>query len=212
MICDIFNKLCEHRVVSILRGVPSETLEPVLDALCKGGVYAVEITMNTDHGLDRIERAKKHVGGRMMIGAGTVLDAQTARLCILAGADFLLSPVLAPDMIALCNQYDKLAVPGIFTPTEALQARRLGALMIKVFPVGSVGPQYIRDLLGPLGQLSLMPVGGVTLENAADFFKAGAAAIGVGSCLVSGALAAKHDFDEITRRAKAFQEAAGPRA
>lgn len=209
MICDIFNKLCEHRVVSILRGVPSETLEPVLDALCKGGVYAVEITMNTDNGLDMIERAKKHVGGRMMIGAGTVLDAQTARLCILAGADFLLSPVLAPDMIALCNQYDKLAIPGIFTPTEALQARRLGALMIKVFPVGSVGPQYIRDLLGPLGQLSLMPVGGVTLQNAADFFKAGAVAIGVGSCLVSGTLAAQHDFDEITRRAKAFQKAAG---
>ena len=102
-------------------------------------------------------------------------------------------------MIAPCNQYDKLAVPGIFTPTEALQARRLGALMIKVFPVGSVGPQYIRDLLGPLGQLSLRPVGGVTRENAADFFKAGAAAIGGGSCLVSGALAAKHDFVEITR-------------
>lgn len=207
MICDIFNKLCEHRVVSILRGVPADTLEPVLDALCEGGIYALEITMNTENGLDMVTRAKKHVGDRMIIGAGTVLDAETARLSILAGADFLLSPVLSPEMIALCNQYDKLAVPGVFTPTEALQARRLGALMIKVFPVGSVGPQYIRDLLGPLGQLSLMPVGGVTLENAADFFKAGAAAIGVGSCLVSGALAAQRDFNEITRRARAFQEA-----
>jgi 2-dehydro-3-deoxyphosphogluconate aldolase/(4S)-4-hydroxy-2-oxoglutarate aldolase len=127
-----------------------------------------------------------------------------ARKAIAAGAHFVLAPTLSAPVIRQCNRRDVLPVPGVFTPTELLAASLAGAELIKVFPAGSVGPQYIKDLLGPLDGMKLLPVGGITLENAADFMKAGAFAVGVGSSLASPKLAAEGDFAEIERRASRF--------
>jgi len=204
MINSILNRIAETRIIAIIRGTAPDLLEPTLEALLKGGIQCVEITMDTPDALKMIEFTKVHYGSRLMVGAGTVLDAVTARLAIIAGADFVLSPTLSIEMIQMCNTYGKLAVPGVFTPTEALTAYQAGAQLIKVFPVGTVGPDYIKDIKGPLKQLNLIPVGGVSLENAAAFKKAGAFALGIGSCLVNNKLQNDGNFEEITNTAQQF--------
>ena len=165
---DALNVIRETKVISILRGIGAENLHGVMDALYDGGVRCVEIALNSDGALKMIDKAKKDDGGRMRIGAGTVLDGAGARLAIEAGADFALSPTLSFEFIKMCLTYNVLAVPGVFTPTEALSAWQAGARLIKVFPADSVGPSYIKGMKGPLPQLELLPVGGVTAENAAD--------------------------------------------
>lgn len=201
---DILKGINEAGVISIIRGIDSAYLEETLEALYKGGIRCVEITMNTRNALAMIERTKALYGDRFIVGAGTVLDKISARQAILAGADFILAPTLSSKVIEMCNLYEKLAVPGVFTPTEALEAKKAGAQLIKVFPVTNLGPQYIKDILGPLDQLNLLPVGGVSEENAAAYIKAGAFAIGVGSCLVSKKDVECQDFDKISKKAKAI--------
>lgn len=203
----VYQSLLKSGIVAIIRGIPSPSLLPVLQALQDGGVSNVEITLNTPGAFEMISQAKKRFGGRMTIGAGTVLDAPSACAAIDRGADFILSPTLDTEVIRVCNTYNKIAVPGVLTPTEALTAWQAGAPVIKIFPAGSMGPGYIKDLLGPLSQLCLMPVGGVNLENAAAFVRSGAAVLGIGSDLVSKKLVQEENYSEITRRAKAFLEA-----
>lgn len=202
-----FELIAEFRVIAILRGVEATTLDNVADALCHGGVRCVEITMNTPGASAMIEHVKKTFGNQLLVGAGTVLDTAAAYQAISSGADFILAPTLSIPVIEMCATYGALAVPGAFTPTEILSAWQAGAQLIKVFPVGSVGPGYIKDLLGPLPQIPLLPVGGVNLENAASFRKAGAVAVGVGSALFDPKLARAGDFREITRRSTAFIQA-----
>ena len=196
---DALNVIRETKVISILRGVGAEQLHGVMDALYDGGVRCVEIALNSDGALKMIDKAKKDYGGRMLIGAGTVLDGAGARLAIEAGADFALSPTLSFEFIKMCLTYNVLAVPGVFMLIEVLSAWQAGARLIKVFPAGSVGPSYIKGMKGPLPQLELLPVGGVTAENAADYIRAGAAAVGIGSCLVNS----RNAGDADTIRAKA---------
>lgn len=204
-----YDHICGTGMVAILRGIEERHLDAVMSALYAGGIRCVEITMNTPGALRLIEKAAAGYRGSVSIGAGTVLEETSARLAILAGADFVLAPTLSLPMIEMCALYDCLAVPGAFSPTEVLQAWRAGARIVKVFPCGSVGPRYIKELKGPLSQVRMMAVGGVDLDTARDFFKAGACSLGVGSSLFDPKLAREGRFEEIQRRAARFVEIAG---
>ena len=202
----ILQKLGEYRLVSIVRGVEENAAVQTAEALYRGGIHAIEITMNTAGALRMIEAVKAAYGDRMVIGAGTVLDAENAANAIQAGADFILSPTLSGKVIETCNRYSKLAVPGVLTPTEILTAWEAGAQLVKVFPARVFGPKYIRDIKGPLPQVEIMPVGGVSLENAADFMKNGAYALGIGSALVNPEWTRQGEFERITQAAAAFEK------
>lgn len=204
MVAKLLGKIGEYKLVSIIRGVEEKDVCNVVKALYEGGIRAVEITMNTSGALRMIEIVKDKFGDKMLIGAGTVLDTESARNSIQAGADFILSPTLSLSVIELCNRYSKLAVPGVLTPTEILTAWEAGAQLVKVFPARAFGPKYIKDIKGPLPQVEMMAVGGVSLENAEDFIKNGAFALGIGSCLVNTVWAKEGQFDRITETAKDF--------
>jgi 2-dehydro-3-deoxyphosphogluconate aldolase/(4S)-4-hydroxy-2-oxoglutarate aldolase len=166
----------------------------------------LEITLNSENALSIIEEQQERTD--LIVGAGTVLNLADAKAAIDAGAAFVLAPTLDSEVVSYCVERDILVVPGVFTPTEVLSAHNLGAKLIKIFPAGGIGPQYIKDLLGPLNGISLLPVGGITIENTPIFMKAGAFAVGVGSFLANPALAKEHNWQEIARRAKAFISAA----
>jgi 2-dehydro-3-deoxyphosphogluconate aldolase/(4S)-4-hydroxy-2-oxoglutarate aldolase len=188
-------------LIAILRARSSEQLIEVVGALLDGGLTCVEVTMTTPGALEIVHQATTRFGNRCVFGAGTVLDAQSARSAILAGAEFIVAPTLDLDTIRLCRRYSAAVVPGTMTPTEILRAHEAGADLIKVFPAASVGPMFFRDVRGPLPQVKLVPTGGVTPDNALEFIHAGAAALGMGSALVGAALLEKKDFPAIARRA-----------
>ena len=191
-------------VIAIMRTQSSDQLIAAADAIKEGGVRVIEVTMTTPGALGVIEAAKARYGQEVLFGAGSVLDAETARAAILAGADFVVAPTLKLDMVALCNRYSIPVMPGCYTPTEALTAWEAGADMIKLFPASFGGASLIKAILAPLPQLEIVPVGGVNLDTAADFIRKGAAALGVGSSLVSQKLLDGGNLDELTRRAEAF--------
>ena len=164
----------------------------------------IEVTMTTPGALDVVKTAKSRYGDDVLFGAGSVLDPETARAAILAGADFIVAPTLNLDVIALCNRYSIPVMPGCFTPTEAITAWQAGADMIKLFPASLGGPALVKAILAPLPQLEIVPVGGVNLDTAVDFIRNGAAALGVGSGLVNQKLLDAGNLDELTRRAEAF--------
>ena len=200
---EILSIIKETPVISIVRGVKKIYVERLIDSLIAGGIRCLEITMNTPGALSMIKEIRERYP-RVSIGAGTVLSLQDAEAAIAEGVDFILSPILSIPVIELCNKKDILPIPGVFTPTEILTASLTGAELVKVFPAGPVGPGYIKDLLGPFDGLRLLPVGGITLENTADFMKAGAFAVGIGSALVNQSLAEQEKFTEIQRRAEQF--------
>jgi 2-dehydro-3-deoxyphosphogluconate aldolase / (4S)-4-hydroxy-2-oxoglutarate aldolase len=171
-------------IVAIIRAPSSEQLTNVARALFEGGIDVIEVTFTVPNALEILAALKKDLGSRVLLGAGTVLDPETARAALFAGAEFLVSPSLNPDVIRLCNRYDKVVMPGAFTPTEILAAWEAGADIVKVFPSDAVGPSYLKALKGPFPQIRLMPTGGVNLQTLPDFIKAGACAVGVGSSLV----------------------------
>ncbi len=152
--------------------------------MADGGVTVVEITMTVPDALDVLRQVRHALGDRILLGAGTILDPETARAALLAGAEYLVAPTLNLDVIRLCQRYDKLVMPGAFTPTEILTAWEAGADIVKVFPAEVVGPAFFKAMRGPLPQIRLMPTGGVDLTTAADFLRAGACCLGVGSQLV----------------------------
>jgi 2-dehydro-3-deoxyphosphogluconate aldolase/(4S)-4-hydroxy-2-oxoglutarate aldolase len=191
-------------VVAVIRLQEASKLRGVVDALAAGGVRALEVTMTVPGAVRLIEQIAPTLPGEFVLGAGTVLDAETARACILAGARFVVGPVFRPEVVALCHRYDVAVMPGCFTPTEILAAWEQGADVVKVFPATALGPGYFKDVRGPLPQVRLMPTGGVSLENAGEWIKAGAVAIGVGTALVDGKAVASGDFAAITARAEAF--------
>jgi 2-dehydro-3-deoxyphosphogluconate aldolase / (4S)-4-hydroxy-2-oxoglutarate aldolase len=174
----------KRRVVAVIRGATMETIIPVAQALKNGGITAIEITMETPKALSIIERVADVFGDEMFVGAGTVLDPETARAAILSGAKFVFSPTVRKETIEMTKRYGIISVPGAFTATEILTAYEYGADVVKVFPAGSVGPSYFKNLAGPLPHIPLMPTGGINTENAKDYIRAGAVAVGVGSSLV----------------------------
>lgn len=200
---DALRKIGQEKVIAIIRGIDTDHAGKTIEALQEGGISCLEITMNTAGAIDVIEQACMREG--LLVGAGTVLDLDMARASIDAGARFVLSPILDEKVIEYCLSRDVLPVPGVLTPTELYRAHEAGAPLIKVFPAGPVGPRYIKDLLGPFDAMKLMPVGGVSLENVAQFMEAGAFAVGIGSYLANPSLANEGWWKEIARRAKAFR-------
>jgi 2-dehydro-3-deoxyphosphogluconate aldolase/(4S)-4-hydroxy-2-oxoglutarate aldolase len=177
-------RILDGGIVAVVRSESAEQLVKVVTALAEGGVTAAEITFTVPNALDVIRQVRRELGDRLLVGAGTVLDPETARAALLAGAEFLVGPTLNLDVIRLAHRYDKIVMPGAFTPTEILTAWEAGADVVKVFPADVGGPAYLRAVRGPLPQIRLMPTGGVDLTTAAAFLKAGACCLGAGSQLV----------------------------
>jgi len=200
------NLIRETGVIAIMRAQSSAQLIAAADAIWAGGVRAIEVTMTTPGALSVIEEATVRYGEKVIFGAGSVLDAETARAAILAGADFVVAPTLDPATIELCSRYSVPVMPGCYTPTEMLTAWQAGADMVKLFPASVGGPALLKAILAPLPQIEIVPVGGVDLDTAAEFIASGAAALGVGSSLVNQKLLDAGDMEELTRRAKAFIE------
>ncbi len=198
--------LLDSGVIAVVRMQEKADLRAAARALAAGGVGAVEITLTTPGAIDAIGELVADGEPGCVVGAGTVLDQAAARSVMDAGARFVVSPTLNSAVIRLCRERDIPCVPGAFTPTEILEAWRAGAPLVKLFPAAAVGPGYLRDVLAPLPFVRLVPSGGVTLENAADWIRAGAAAISVGSALVSPALVAGESTAELTARARSFVE------
>lgn len=194
-------------VVAVLRADRPDALVQVAQAIGTGGIGAVEITMTTPGALDVIGECANRLGDEILLGAGTVLDPETARAAILAGAEYIVTPTLNPDVITLCRRYDKVVIPGALTPTEILTAWECGADIVKVFPATAVGPRYFKDVKAPLPQIDLMPTGGVDLDNAGDFIRAGACAVAVGGNLVDKAAVAAGEWHVLTDTARKYVEA-----
>ncbi len=194
-------------VVAVLRADSPDALVHVAQAIGRGGVGAVEITMTTPGALDVIGECADRLGDELLLGAGSVLDPETARAAILAGAEYIVTPTLNPEVITLCRRYDKIVIPGALTPTEILTAWESGADIVKVFPATVVGPRYFKDVKAPLPQVDLMPTGGVDLDNAGDFIRAGACAVAVGSNLVDRAAAAAGEWHVLTDTARKYVDA-----
>jgi 2-dehydro-3-deoxyphosphogluconate aldolase/(4S)-4-hydroxy-2-oxoglutarate aldolase len=194
-------------VVAVIRAKSKDQLSDIAKALLDGGVPSIEVTMSTPKAIAGIEMLADAIGDKAVIGVGTVIDAATCRDAIAAGAQFVVSPVFDPEIVATTKRYGKISVPGAFTPTEILRAWGAGADVVKVFPSTTLGPGYFKDILAPLPQIKLTPTGGVDLKNAGDWIKAGAACIGVGSALVTKDALAKNDWSAISSSAKAFVDA-----
>lgn len=201
---ETIQRIAKSGCVAVVRAQSSEQLIDVAHALADGGCVAVEITMTTPNALKVIEQVSNQLGDAVVTGVGSVLDAETARAAILSGAEFVVGPVLNTAVIEMSHRYDKPCVPGAFTPTEIITAWTAGADVVKVFPAGTGGPKYFKDVKGPLPQVKLTPTGGVTLDTAADFIKAGAEFLGVGSAMVTKDALAKGDMDTIRDLAKQF--------
>lgn len=194
----------ETGVVAIVRLDDYTAAVEMASAIADGGVTSIEFTYTNPRASEAIARVKQALGDRVLVGAGTVLDPETARAAMLQGADFIVTPTLNLETIRICRRYSVPSVIGAFTPTEILTAWEAGATYVKVFPASAVGARYLKDVRGPLPQVRLIPTGGVDLSNAGDFIRAGASAIAVGSNLVDGKLVAKGDWQTLRERAQGF--------
>jgi 2-dehydro-3-deoxyphosphogluconate aldolase / (4S)-4-hydroxy-2-oxoglutarate aldolase len=191
-------------IVAIIRMKDAGKLREVFDALAEGGVRAIEVTMTVPDAVSLIRKlaASLPASSDLLIGAGTVVDPDTARAVIDAGARFVVSPVFRPEVVKACHERGAAAAPGCFTPTEILNAHDLGADVVKLFPATALGPQFIKDVRAPLPQLKLMPTGGVSLDNAGDWIRAGAVAVGAGSALLDARAIEEGRLDVLTANAR----------
>jgi len=195
---EIVRALERAGVVAIIRMKDPSALRAIVDALVEGGVLALEVTMTVPGAVDLIRQLAPTLPRGFLLGAGTVTDAETAARVVDAGAQFIVSPVFRPALIEACHRHSVAALPGCFTPTEILDAWDAGADLVKVFPATALGPTYIRDVRAPLPHVKLVPTGGVTPENAGDWIRAGAAAVGMGSALLDTAAIAAGQFSKLT--------------
>ncbi len=205
---DIISLLTNPGVIAIVRTQQSAQVAPLVEALLAGGIRAIEITMTTPNALAAIREAREKAGDRALVGVGTVLDADTCRSAITAGAEFVVTPICRTELVAIAHAAGCPVMLGAYTPTEAQQAHEAGADFIKIFPADTLGPGYIKALRAPLPHLRIVPTGGVDVQNVADFLKAGCAALGVGSALVSAKILQEAAWPALTRRAGAFVSAA----
>lgn len=204
---EVIQQIVETGVIPVVRAASADEAMRAIDAIKEGGISVLEITMTVPGALRVIEEMAARYGSEALVGAGTVLDPETARACILAGAEFIVSPALNPETIALCRRYGKVVMPGALTPTEVLAAWQAGADFVKVFPCDSLGgAKYVKSLKAPLPQIQIVPTGGVTLQTAADFIKAGASALGVGTDLVDVKALREGHGKLIVERARRFIE------
>jgi 2-dehydro-3-deoxyphosphogluconate aldolase/(4S)-4-hydroxy-2-oxoglutarate aldolase len=189
-------------VVAVIRLKDPSRVRGVVDALAEGGVRALEVTMTVPRAVELIREIAPTLPDGFLLGAGTVTDPETARAVIDAGAAFIVGPVFRPDVIAACHAREVPAMPGCFSPTEILAAHEAGADIVKVFPATALGPQYIKDVRAPLPQVKLMPTGGVSLDNAGEWIRAGAVAVGIGSALLDAKAIESGRLDVITTNAR----------
>ncbi len=201
---EVLRKIVASGLVSVIRAESHDQAERIADACAQGGVGAVEITYTVPRATSVIEHLAKKFTGDILLGAGTVLDPETARIAILAGAQFVVSPSLNAETARLCNRYQIPYMPGAATISEVIEAMEYGVDIVKVFPGEILGPAFVEGVMGPLPQASLLPTGGVTLDNVTEWIKAGAVAVGVGSNLTRGAKSG--DFSSITQLARQFVE------
>jgi 2-dehydro-3-deoxyphosphogluconate aldolase/(4S)-4-hydroxy-2-oxoglutarate aldolase len=202
---EILAFITEVGIVPIVRTSSAEGAIQAVEAIYNGGVRAAEITMTVPGAIHALEKLADRFGGKLILGAGTVLDPETARACMLAGAEFFVTPSLRLSTIEMAKRYSKVICPGALTPTEVLTAWEAGADMVKIFPCGNVGgPKYIKALKGPFPQIAMIPTGGVNLETTGDFLKAGACAVAVGSELVDAKTVKEGRFDIIENRARQY--------
>jgi len=199
--------LLDEKIISVVRAKSSEGAMRIVEAVEKGGINIMEITMTVPGAIEVMDEVAKKFGDDILLGAGTVLDAETARLSILAGAKFIVGPCLNIELIKICRRYSKIIISGAMTPTEILKAWEMGTDIVKVFPAGNLGgPSYIKAVKTPLPQILLNPTGGVNLDNAADFIKSGASVISVGDALVDNKAIAEGRFEVLTKKARQFVE------
>lgn len=199
---DILQRILSGGMVAIVRADTAEEALALSEACIAGGITALEVAFTTPDTPEVIKTLRRRHGAKALIGAGTVLDPETARIAILAGAQFIISPSVSADTIRVCNRYQVPAMPGAMTPTEIVTALEAGADIIKVFPSDSFSPAYIKAVRAPLPHAPLMPTGGVTLENLAEWFKNGSVAVGIGSSLTGPAQTG--DYAAVTEKARAF--------
>jgi len=202
---DIFNRMMSEGLIPVIRVSSAQEAVDVADAIKEGGVTLIEITMSVPGAIDTIKELTRKYKDEIIMGAGTILDPETARAALLAGAQFIVTPTLNLDVIQLAHRYSAVVVPGAMTPTEILTAWNAGADMVKVFPAAQLGgPEYLKAIRGPLPQILLVPTGGVNLQNAGAFIKAGAAALGAGGELVDKKAVKEKKFNIITENTRAF--------
>lgn len=204
---DLLERALAGKIVAIVRLRDGSNMADIAAALIEGGIRALEFTLTTPGAVEAIAACRARFGDGALIGAGTVMDAQGARSCLQAGAQFLVSPHLDPSLIAAAHEAGALAMPGALTPGEIVAAWRAGADVVKVFPIRAFGPAYIKDLLAPLPDIPLMPTGGVDESNAAAYIRAGAVGVAVGGKLFDPAAVAARDWQAITARARTLMEA-----
>lgn len=203
----IVNYLLKHGIVAIIRAESGEGLVKVVEAVAAGGVRCIEVTMTTPGALQCIEKASRALkGADVCLGVGSVLDAETARLAMLAGAEYVVSPITSEPVIRMAHRYGKPALPGAYTPTEIFTAWELGADIVKVFPATHGGLEYLKAVRAPMPQIPLCPTGGVSVDNLKDWVAAGVSAVGVGTNLVPPKLVQAGDYAGITENAKRFSE------
>eukprot|EP00913_Durusdinium_trenchii_P008796 g8262.t1 len=199
-------RVLDGGIVAILRAPSGEVLANVAEALYESGIDVIEVTFTVPGVLDIISDVRSRLDDKVLLGAGTVLDTESARAAMLAGAEFIVCPTVNTDVIRMCNRYDKVVMPGAFTPTEVLTAWEAGADVVKVFPADVGGPSYLKALHGPLPQVRLMPTGGVNLNTLPEFVNAGACAVGLGSALVESRAVQSNDLDRIRELATRYVE------
>ncbi|MGO4371770.1 bifunctional 4-hydroxy-2-oxoglutarate aldolase/2-dehydro-3-deoxy-phosphogluconate aldolase [Paenibacillus sp. MCAF20] len=204
---EMLDLLLKHKIVAILRGIENKHADNAAQALIDGGIHMMEITMNTDGAAAMIERWRNKFDGKAAVGAGTVLDVELAKQAVDAGAQFIISPNLDEEVIAFGRERGISVWPGVMTPTEIVKAVKAGAEAVKLFPMGTLGVGYLKEIRGPLDSVPIMATGGVDLHNIADYFKAGANAVGMGGKLINLEWVREGKFDQVTERAKLFAEA-----
>ena len=202
---DVLQKICDCGVVAVVRAESAEQAVKIADSCVEAGIYAIEITFTVNGALEVIKKlAESNKDGKILIGAGTILDPETARAAILAGAQFIVSPCLNTEVVKVCNRYQIACMPGAMTVKEAVEGLEAGADIIKVFPGELFGPAIIKAFKGPLPYIRLMPTGGVNLDNVGEWIKAGSVAVGIGGNLTAGAK--KGDYESIVTIGKQFVE------
>lgn len=204
----IIEQLLNPGIIAVVRAPKQEQVIPLSEALVAGGVIAVEITMTTPNAIAAIREASHKLGDRALIGVGTVLDVATCQAAIEAGAQFVVSPICRTELVAVAHAANRPIMLGAYTPTEAQTAHEAGSDFIKIFPADTLGPGYVKSLRAPLPHLKIVPTGGVDLNTIGDFFKAGCAAVGAGSSLVSAKILQDAAWGDLTQRAKDFVHAA----
>ncbi|MGF9975676.1 bifunctional 4-hydroxy-2-oxoglutarate aldolase/2-dehydro-3-deoxy-phosphogluconate aldolase [Viridibacillus arvi] len=199
---NILSSIQEQKIVTIIRNVPPRDILKVVSALSEGGISVIEITLNSPNALSMISEVTAQFGDKVIVGAGTVLDSESARAAILAGAKFIVSPTVDEETIKMTKRYGAISIPGAFTPTEILKAYEAGGDIIKVFPA-SLGTSYIKNILAPLPQIPLLPTGGIDETNINQFIKAGAIGCGIGSSLVNADEKINEEYlTQLTKKAK----------